>query len=169
MGIYLADVGPEQGPLGVIPGSHEAELFDHYNEKDQWVGSILEKDMGRVATDKAVYLEGSAGSMTIHNCRTVHGSKPNLSTELRPLLLYVFSAADAMTYTVNPIPSPHEGTIVRGKKARWAHHDPRPCVIPPDWSAGYTSIFAMQQEESWEAGQMDVVARQRAEASGGAE
>jgi hypothetical protein len=36
---------------------------------------------------------------------------------------------------------------VRGKPARWAYHDPRPCLLPPDWSGGYTSIFAVKQEE----------------------
>jgi hypothetical protein len=23
-------------------------------------------------------------------------------------------------------------------------------LLPPDWSGGYTSIFAVQQEENWE-------------------
>ena len=39
--------------------------------------------------------------------------------------------------------------------ARWSHHDPRPCLMPPDWSGGYTSIFALQQEESWDSGELD--------------
>jgi hypothetical protein len=37
--------------------------------------------------------------------------------------------------------------IVRGERARWAYHDPRPCLLPPDWSGGYSSIFTQQQEE----------------------
>ena len=37
--------------------------------------------------------------------------------------------------------------IIRGKRAEWAHHDPQPCLMPPDWSGGYTSIFALQQKE----------------------
>ena len=37
--------------------------------------------------------------------------------------------------------------IVRGQRAAFAHHDPQPCLMPPDWSAGYTSIFALQQKE----------------------
>ena len=41
------------------------------------------------------------------------------------------------------------GAIVRGKPAAWAHHGPRPCQMPPDWSGGYTSLFALQQEEQW--------------------
>ena len=103
---------------------------------------------------------GPAGSVTIHNCRTIHGSKPNDSDHGRPLLLNTFSAADAFTYTANPVPSKYAGAMVRGRPARYAHHDPRPCQIPPDWSGGYTSLFALQQEEEWDADQLDAVASQ---------
>ena len=58
------------------------------------------------------------------------------------------TSADAMPYTVNPIRSKYDQTIIRGKPAKWVHHDPRPCLLPPDWSGGYTSIFALQQEEA---------------------
>ena len=37
--------------------------------------------------------------------------------------------------------------IVRGRPAVRSHHDPRPCPMPPDWSGGYSSIFALQQQE----------------------
>ena len=47
------------------------------------------------------------------------------------------------------LPSTLSGAVVRGKPARWAYHDPRPCMLPPDWSGGYTSIFAIQQSEDW--------------------
>ena len=115
----------------------------------QWVGCIAERDLKRIDTSKAVYMVGPAGSLTIHNCRTVHGSAQNISKEERPLLLFTYSSADAMPYTYNPLQSRYMGRIVRGKPARWAHHDPRPCLIPPDWSGGYTSIFALQQGEDW--------------------
>lgn len=36
--------------------------------------------------------------------------------------------------------------MVRGKPARWAHHDPRPCEIPPDWSGGYVGPWAHQKD-----------------------
>jgi ectoine hydroxylase len=160
IGTYLNDVGPEQGPLGVIPGSQEGELFSQYNDKDQWTGAIEDSDVKSVALDRAEYLMGPAGSVTVHNCRTVHGSKPNLSDEGRPLLLNIYSSADAFTYTPNPIPSPHAGEIVRGKPAREAHIDPRPCILSPDWSGGYTSLFALQQDEEWSDDQMDQVSQQ---------
>lgn len=147
VGTYLYDCGPEQGPLGVIPGSHRGELFDQYNDKDQWVGYIADRDLSRVDLASAEYLCGPAGSLTIHNCRTIHGSKPNNSPQGRPLFLLTFSAADAFPYTYNPLQSRYGGAIVRGKPARWAHHDPRACLVPPDWSGGYSSIFALQQGE----------------------
>jgi ectoine hydroxylase-related dioxygenase (phytanoyl-CoA dioxygenase family) len=165
-GTYLYDCGPEQGPLGVIPGSHKGPLFDEYNDRGEWVGCLSDRDLAYVPLDTAAYLPGPAGSVTIHNCRTIHGSKPNLSDLGRPLLLYALSSADAFTYTANPLPSKFEGAILRGKPARWAHHDPRPCEVPPDWSGGYTSIFAAQQEETWDAEQLAAVARQTREIRG---
>ena len=150
IGVYLEDVGPGQAPLGVVPGSHEGPLYDQYNDKGQWIGCLADADVARARCDNAVYLSGPAGSLTIHNCRTVHGSRPNASGQGRPLLLNVYSAADAFPYAANALPSPHDGTIVRGKPARWARHDPRPGQVPPDWSGGYTSLFALQQGEDWD-------------------
>jgi ectoine hydroxylase-related dioxygenase (phytanoyl-CoA dioxygenase family) len=146
-GTYLYDCGADQGPLGVIRGSHEGPLYDQYNARGEWVGCLSDEDAAALDRPKMVYLEGPAGSITIHNCRTIHGSKPNRSDRGRPLLLNVYSAADAFPYTANPLHSRYDQEIVRGEAARWAWHDPRPCLMPPDWSGGYTSIFALQQEE----------------------
>ena len=160
IGTYLYDVDPDQGPLGVIPGSHKGPLFSQYNEKDQWVGHISDRDLGSVALDKAKYLTGPAGSVTVHNCCTIHGSKPNLSDLGRPLLLNVYSSADAFTYMANPLQTRYAGAIVRGNAARQAFIDPRPCIMSPDWSGGYTSLFALQQEEEWSDEQMAQVSEQ---------
>ena len=149
-GLYLHDCGPDQGPLMVVPGSHQGELFSQYDDRDEWTGCLSETDVKAVPVETADELTGPAGSITIHNCRVVHGSRPNLSDAGRPLLLNVYSAADAFPYTANPLPSHYAGAIVRGRPARWAHHDPRPCLIPPDWSGGYTSLFALQQGEHWD-------------------
>ena len=145
VGLYLEDCDDEQGPLGVIGGSHKGRLFDQYNAQGQWVGCLSDEDVARLDMSRAAYLPGPAGSITIHNCRAVHGSKVNHSARPRPLLLNAYAAADAMTYTFNPAVSRYDQKIVRGKAARWARHDPGPCLLPPDWSGGYTSIFALQQ------------------------
>ena len=148
-GTYIYDCGMEQGPLAVMPGSHNDDLYNQYNDAGEWTGCLRHADAAKLDMDKAVFLDGPAGSVTIHNCRTLHYSAQNNSDTPRPLLLNVYSAADAFSYTHNPLYSKYDKAIVRGRPARWASHDPRPCLLPPDWSGGYTSIFALQQEEDW--------------------
>ncbi|MEU1387847.1 MULTISPECIES: phytanoyl-CoA dioxygenase family protein [unclassified Nonomuraea] len=145
-GTYLYDCSMDQAPLGVIPGSHEGELYDLYDSDGVWTGALSEFDAAALPADRAVHLPGPAGSVTVHNCRTLHCSAKNESDLGRPLLLNVYSAANSMPYTANPLPSSHAGEIVRGEPTRWAVHDPRPCLLPPDWSGGdYTSLFVTQQ------------------------
>ncbi|MXX22664.1 MAG: phytanoyl-CoA dioxygenase family protein [Rhodospirillales bacterium] len=135
------------GALGFIPESHTGELFDQYDEQGQWKGCLNDPDVERLDVTRADYIEAAAGAITVHNCRTVHGSPPSRSAEGRALLLNAYASADAFPYTPHPEPAPHAGEVIRGQPARWAHHDPRPCLIPPDWSSGYTSIFAAQAGE----------------------
>ena len=151
VGTYIYDCGMEQGPVGVIPGSHLREqLYTQYDEAGKWVGCLSPEDVATLDVKSARYLTGPAGSLTLHNCRTVHGSPKNTSDVGRPLLLYTLTSADAFPYTVNPIRSSKDQAIIRGKRALYAHHDPRPCLIPPDWSGGYTSIFDLQQKDERE-------------------
>ena len=150
IGTYIYDCTVDNGALGVIPGSHNGPLYDQYNNKGQWTGCLSDKDLKNVDVSKAAYLEGPAGSLTIHNCRAIHGSKQNDTGADRPLFLVTLASSDAFAYTSNPIKSRYEHFHIRGKPARWAHHDPRPCLLPPDWSGGYSSIFALQQGEDGE-------------------
>ncbi len=39
--------------------------------------------------------------------------------------------------------------------------------MPPDWSQGYTSLFALQQEETWDETQLETVAEQTRAIRGG--
>ncbi|TMI11797.1 MAG: phytanoyl-CoA dioxygenase family protein [Betaproteobacteria bacterium] len=151
VGTYLYDCGMEQGPLAVLPKSHLLDpMLSQYDGKGNWTGCLSAADVARLDTSKTVYLTGPAGSLTIHNCRTLHSSPKNESDLGRPLLLNTMTSADAFPYTVNPIKPKHDQFMLRGKRALFAHHDPRPCLVPPDWSKGYTSIFALQQEEESE-------------------
>jgi ectoine hydroxylase len=151
VGTYLYDCGMQQGPLGVLPKSHLIDpMLSQYDSNGNWTGCLSDADVAKLQTSKTVYLTGPAGSFTIHNCRTLHSSPRNESDLGRPLLLNTMTSADAFPYTVNPIKPKHDQFMLRGKRARFAHHDPRPCLVPPDWSKGYTSIFALQQEEKGE-------------------
>ncbi len=152
IGTYLTDTDMSDGPLMVIPGSHDGQLFDQYDDAGTWLGCLSAEDAAGLDTSNVTYLTGPAGSITVHNCRTVHGSPPRSKASGRPLLLNAFASADAFPYTPHPQPTDHSGNVIRGRPARWAHHDPRPCLIPPDWSGGYSSIFAAQDEEELAGG-----------------
>jgi hypothetical protein len=146
IGVYLDDVTDDMAPMGVIPGSHEGPLYDLYDDSFQWTGNIAERDIPQLNADSAKYLGGGAGSITVHNCRSVHGSPPNLSPRPRPLLLCAYSAAHAIPITNLTAGGKYAEAIVRGKPARWAKFDPRPVLMPPDWSkVGHKSIFEHQQ------------------------
>jgi ectoine hydroxylase-related dioxygenase (phytanoyl-CoA dioxygenase family) len=146
MGLYLEDCELEQGPLIVIKGSHDRPLYSMYDDTGRWVLSIPEEKLAWAGPEQRDYCTGPAGTLVILNCRTVHGSARNDSPRGRPFLLNVYSSADAFAYRANPLANRYEGTIVRGKPARWAHHDPRPCEIPPDWSGGYGGPWQHQKD-----------------------
>ena len=81
--------------------------------------------------------------------REIERVRVNPGERARPLLLSTYSAADAFPITNLTLGASHSEQIVRGRAARWARFDPRPCPMPPDWSkqGGYKSIFAHQQRE----------------------
>jgi ectoine hydroxylase-related dioxygenase (phytanoyl-CoA dioxygenase family) len=143
VGVFLSAVEPNMGNVGFVPGSHLGELFDQY-DGDAWVGCVSEADLARTDVASAVFPVGPAGSITVHNCRTVHGSAPNRSDRERPLLLQTYSAADAFPYTDIVRRSPHGDLLIRGQPARWARHDPRPCQVGPSQPR---TIFEVQQRE----------------------
>ena len=147
IGCYLEYTDMDNGPVAVLPKSHEGPLYNQYDNKNNWVGALSEEDLKGIDLSNVKYLMGGPGSITIHNCRTLHASPPSKSKNPRPLLLNCYSSSDAKPYTPHPDLSKHAYEVVRGKLDLWAQHDPRPCMIPPDWSSGYTSIFAAQAGE----------------------
>lgn len=141
VGLFLDDVEPGMGEVGFVPGSHDGELFDQY-DGDRWRGALAPGDRARARVDTATFPTGPAGTVTVHNCRTVHGSAVNRSDRRRPLLLNTYTAADAFAYTPLAHGSRHGEELIRGTAARWARHDPRPCQVGP---GVYRPIFAVQQ------------------------
>jgi ectoine hydroxylase len=145
IGVFLEDVEAGMGEVGFVPGSHDGPLFDLYDGDDRWTGALRDRDVEVAGVGAAEYPIGPAGTITVHNCRTVHGSAPNRSDRPRPLLLQTYAAADAFAYTDLVKQSPHGEELIRGEPARWARHDPRPCLMPP--TGPYRPIFAVQQGE----------------------
>ena len=92
-GVLLEDVGPENGPLMVIPGSHRGQVLSHH--RDGVFCGAVDPDDPLFARDRAVTLTGKAGDMTVHHVRLLHGSAPNMSDRARKVLFYECAAADA--------------------------------------------------------------------------
>lgn len=93
VGVMMDDMALENGPLMIVPGSHQGPVFDHH-DAGRFCGAM---DPARRDVDyvRAVPLTGRAGSITVHHVRAVHGSAPNTSDRDRRLLLLQFRAADA--------------------------------------------------------------------------
>ena len=151
IGIYLDDVDDAMGPMGVVPGSHTGPLFDLTAPDGTWTGTIRDDDLARARTERAHYLRGPAGSVTVHNCCAVHGSSPNESARSRPLLLQTFAPADSyplLGVGTNGKAGANAHQLVRGRAPRTLTVDGRTMPAAPDWYRGaYRSIFAVQQAE----------------------
>lgn len=149
LGVYLTDVDERMAPMGVVPASHNGPLFNLYDHDRNWTGNIRDEDLAEIDVTSAGYIQGPAGTVTVHNCRSIHGSPPNWSERPRPLLLCAYSQADAIPITNLVAKGKHGDELIRGESAQWARFDPRPCLMPPDWGrqGGFKSIFQHQQRE----------------------
>ncbi|HEU5189223.1 MAG TPA: phytanoyl-CoA dioxygenase family protein, partial [Methylomirabilota bacterium] len=144
-GVYLEDTGPAQGPLTLLPGTQRGPLFDQFDERGVWTGALSPGDVAGLPVDRAVEACGPAGTVVLIDCRVVHGSAANHSPRMRPLLLNVYAAADALPLTPAPAPTTHTGELVRGEEPAYVHMEPYPAKLPPRWDrVGYRSIFAAQ-------------------------
>lgn len=93
VGVMLSDVGPEDGPLQMVPGSHTGPVLSH--RRDGIFCGAIDPDDPDARLDDAVTLTAPAGSVSLHHVRTLHGSAPNLGQNPRLLLLFELGAADA--------------------------------------------------------------------------
>lgn len=93
VGVMLDDVDDANGPLCVLPGSHLGAIHSHH--ADGFFCGAIDPVASPIDFASAAKLTGSAGSMTFHHVRAVHGSAPNRSDRSRNLLLFQFAAVDA--------------------------------------------------------------------------
>ena len=93
VGVMIDDMGPENGPLMVFPGSHKGPIHDHHAD-GVFAGAMDLAANGYDLADAAM-LTGPAGTISIHHGRIVHGSATNTSTRDRRVLFIEAMAADA--------------------------------------------------------------------------
>lgn len=110
--LMVDEVSEENGPLQVVPGSHRGEIHDLWHD-GVFTGAV-DDAVSRDCIANAVTCTGQAGSACLMHTRLLHGSSPNLSTQARTLFITVYSAEDAVPCSPNPVPSRHQGEVVRG-------------------------------------------------------
>ncbi|MGH1487895.1 MAG: phytanoyl-CoA dioxygenase family protein [Acidimicrobiales bacterium] len=152
IGVYLDDVDDEMGPMGVLPGSHTGRLYDLYAADGSWAGAIADDEVAKIDMSKMAWLQGPAGSVTVHNCCMVHGSMPNNSPRARPLLLQTYSAVNSYPVAgigANGVTGRSSGAIIGGEAPQLLTVDGREMHGAPDWSKkGPPTIFGSQQKDS---------------------
>ena len=142
--LMLDDMTAENGCLTVLPGSHKGPLYSLFDD-DVFTGKVnrlIETELKA----KQVPIYGKAGSVCLMHTRLLHGSEANRSEQSRGLYIAVYTAADAFPLARNPMPSPQEGLIVRGKKSRTARLMEGNIELPEQPKSA--SFFTVQGQDS---------------------
>jgi len=113
VGIALDDCLPENGCMLMIPGSHRWPILDHHQD-GCFVGAIDPEREG-IDLRQAVAAPVHAGGITIHHCRTLHGSAANTSPRPRRLFLVELAAVDAFPVLGIPDLAAFDAKIWRGR------------------------------------------------------
>jgi ectoine hydroxylase-related dioxygenase (phytanoyl-CoA dioxygenase family) len=110
--LALDDVDETNGPLIAALGSHRDALAPlwHDGRFTGAAGEAVSADWAR----RAKTFTMAAGSVCLMHTRAGHCSAPNLGSRPRRLFIAVYAAEDAVALSPNPLPSRHEGMIVRG-------------------------------------------------------
>lgn len=142
--LMLDDVTAENGALMAAPGSHREDLWSLF-DGERFTGTIAEAE-SRALKARQVAATGPAGSVCLMHTRLAHGSEANRSDRPRGLYICVYSAADAVPLAKNPMPSPNEGLIVRGERARKARLMAASIELPEQPKS--PSFFTVQGQRS---------------------
>ncbi len=94
IGVLLDDTDLSNGPMLVSPATHTGQIWNHHGEDGRFCG-LIDPDLIKPEIARAIPCIGTAGSMSFHHVRALHGSALNTSNRSRNLLLYEVAASDA--------------------------------------------------------------------------
>jgi len=138
--LMVDEVTMENGPLEVWSGTHKSDIHSLWHD-GVFTGAV-DDAVTNAALDNRSFCTGKAGSVCLMHTRLLHGSAKNNSDHPRTLYIMVFSATDAVALTPSPVPSKHQGIVVRGHddgRVRSVHFD----IERPELPKG-ASFFTQQ-------------------------
>jgi ectoine hydroxylase-related dioxygenase (phytanoyl-CoA dioxygenase family) len=142
--VMLDDCFAENGPLQVVPGSHEGPLYDHQDADGFFTGAI-DVAATQAPVHLAAQLVGPAGSVSIHHPMAIHGSAANRSGAPRRMMFLEYAAADAWPLFYAPEWDDYAARIVAGRGGSHVRTEAAPVKLPfPTRAPG--SIFASQTQ-----------------------
>lgn len=112
--LAMDDVDETNGPLISALGSHKDGIAEIWHG-GKFTG-IAGDEAARAWERDAKTFTMKAGSVCLMHTKVGHSSAPNRGTRPRRLFIAVYSAEDAIPLSLNPLPSTHEGLIVRGER-----------------------------------------------------
>ncbi len=138
--LAMDDVDETNGPLVSALGSHKDGIAEIWHD-GKFTG-IAGDAAARAWERDAKTFTMKAGSVCLMHTKVGHSSGPNRGTRPRRLFIAVYSAEDAIPLSLNPLPSKHEGLIVRGEKTGRVRSIPFEMKLPQRPSTG--SFFNQQ-------------------------
>jgi len=138
--LFVDDVTLENGPLEVVPGTHNGSLYSLWHD-GVFTGAVAD-EVYEQHKEKIVKCIGKAGSVCLMHCRLLHGSAPNLSDMSRTLYIATYYSEDAIELSPNALPSALTHELVRGEdtgRVRCSSYEMEIPEVPKD-----TSFFAQQ-------------------------
>lgn len=126
--IFVDEVTADNGPLELLPGSHKGPIHSLWHN-GVFTGAMDETTVAEMRP-RTVMCTGPAGSVCLMHTKLVHGSAPNLSDNPRTLFICVFSSEDAVPLAPNPLPSIHDGDIIRGERTGRVRSTPYEMELP---------------------------------------
>ncbi|CAI1687522.1 phytanoyl-CoA dioxygenase family protein [Serratia proteamaculans] len=126
--LMVSEVTPENGPLNVVPGSHQGPLWSHW-QNDRFSGAVDDQVVAAHCQQPTPCF-GPSGSVCFMHTRLLHASSPNETDLPRTLYISVYAAEDALPYGENPLPSIHAGQMVAGEESGLVRSTPNHLRLP---------------------------------------
>jgi ectoine hydroxylase-related dioxygenase (phytanoyl-CoA dioxygenase family) len=143
IGVLLDDTDLSNGPMLVTPGTHTGPVWSHHGEDGRFAG-LIDPDLIPDEIARAVPCMGSAGSMSFHHVRALHGSALNTSDRPRNLLLYEVAASDAWPLAGVKDFAEFDSRLLAGGSITTPRLEPVPVRMPLPPPAKQGSIYETQ-------------------------